>query len=69
MLWLFFNGSSLSISMRNLLREQGIGYGERNGMAREVAGYGEAQLIATARHDATFGSFQGIANENMIVTK
>jgi hypothetical protein len=55
--------------MRNLLGEQGIGYGERNGMAWEVADYGQAQLIATASHDATFGSFQGIANKNMIVTK
>jgi hypothetical protein len=54
--------------MHNLLREQGIGYGERNGMARGVADHGQAQLIATATHDATFGSFQGIANENMIVT-
>ena len=35
----------------------------------EVADHGEGQLIATARHDATFGSFQGIANKNMIVTK
>ena len=26
--WLFFGGSSLSISMRNLLREQGTGFGE-----------------------------------------
>jgi hypothetical protein len=64
-----FSGSSLSISMHKLLREQGIGYGaaKRNGW--EVADHGEGQLIAKATHDATFGSFQGIANKNMIVTK
>jgi len=55
--------------MRKLLREQGVGYGRSETNGWEVADHGEGQLIATARHDATFESFQGIANKNMIVTK
>jgi hypothetical protein len=38
-------------------------------MASEDADHGEAQYTAMARSDATFGSFRGIAYENMIVTK
>jgi hypothetical protein len=55
--------------MRKLLREQGVGYGRSETNGWEVADHGEGQLIATARHDATFESFQGIATKNMIVTK